>query len=47
MCEVRFAPINGHRKRDAACPKSANSGHPQSHIVRATLGRITEQVKVE
>ena len=21
--EVRFAPINGHRKRDAACPKSA------------------------
>jgi hypothetical protein len=24
-----------------------NSGHPQSHIVRATLGRITEQVKVE
>ena len=26
MCEVSFAPINGHRKRDAACPKSANSG---------------------
>jgi hypothetical protein len=24
MCEVRFAPINGHRKRDAACPKCAD-----------------------
>jgi len=24
--EVSFAPINGHRKRDAACPKSAIAG---------------------
>ncbi|MGB0058131.1 MAG: hypothetical protein WBQ20_15560, partial [Methyloceanibacter sp.] len=24
--DVSFAPINGHRKRDAACPKSATNG---------------------
>ena len=27
--EVRFCPINGHRQRNAACPKSAKRRHPK------------------
>jgi len=33
--DFSFAPISGHRQAASACPKSANSGHPELDPVLA------------
>ena len=39
--EVRFAPINGHRKRDAACPKGARSRHVRAKSAASLPCRLS------